>query len=82
MPKRRSGFIRAEALHALAPGHALEGRFNLNPSTSLNTCLRKPLANLQHIVFVDKAHLQVDLSKPRLTVRTQILVTEAARNWT
>ncbi len=62
------------------PRHAREGRLNVNALDFLHDCREDLLGDVLDILFLDKAHFEVDLREFRLAVCAQILITEASRN--
>ena len=75
------GFVASKPRHGVGVGQALE--------RSLNLELRRQIADqtgvqafnqAEDILFLDKAHFQVELGELRLPVGAQVFVTEAAGN--
>ena len=72
------GFVRAEAVHSLPPGHPQEGSLHIHVQHFLEYPLQEALLDLHHVILVDEGHLQVDLGELGLAIGPQILVPEAA----
>ncbi len=71
--------IATEATHSFVPCHALQWR-KLNATYLLKQVAGHILEELQYILLINKRHLAVDLSELRLTVSTQVLITETLCN--
>src|SRR5690606_28420983 len=72
------GGVVAEAAHRLVVGHARQGGGNLEVEDFLGQPFYYAVDHVDHVVVVDEAHLEVDLSELRLAIGTQILVAKAA----
>ena len=71
--------VGAEAAHGLVVGEAREGLDLAQVGPDVRRQRREQLLHqLQHVLFVDEAHLEVELGELRLAVGAQVLVAEAA----
>ena len=76
--KAQIRLIRAILVHGILPLHARQRQLNVHIQHFLKHALEKAFVDSNHIILIDKGHFQVNLGKFRLTVCTQVLVTEAA----
>ena len=74
------GLVAAIVLHGLGPGHPQERLRQLHAADGLEEVLGHTFEEVDDIVLLDKGHLTVYLSEFRLTVGTQIFITEALGN--
>ena len=74
------GLVTTIILHGVCPWHALERFCQLNATQFLEQILGHSLEEFDHIVLLHKRHFAVNLCKFRLTVSTQVLVTETFGN--
>ncbi len=72
--------VRAVLVHCVLPGHARQRKLNINIEHFLEYALEEALVYCDNVVLIHEGHLKVDLGELRLTVGTQVLVTEAAGN--
>ena len=72
--------IGAVSVHCLVPGHTLKRGFYIHAHNILENTLYKTLVHGHYVIFVNKAHLHINLGELRLAVGAKVLVTEAAGN--
>ena len=68
--------IRAVSFHSLVPGDSRERCLDLNSHEFIKEFLQKTLLNFYNTIHVNKGHFEVYLSKFRLSVRTQVFISE------
>ena len=73
------GLVRAEAAHRLRIRHARQRRLQLDADRAPHRA-EHVLAERDHVVLLDEAHLDVELGELRLAVRAEVLVAVAARD--
>ncbi len=72
--------VRTIEIHGIIPAHARNPVCNLNIQDILEKSPHHALECSKHVLLLHKRHLTVYLGELRLTVSTQILVTETAHN--
>jgi|GEM_PF-5943200 len=72
------GLVRPETAHRLMPAHPRKRSRQLNIQHLAKHRSDHSLGDRLDVGFIDKGHLQVQLGELRLTVGTQVFVTEAA----
>ena len=78
--KTQIGFIGTVGFHSLMPGQALKGSGNSYAQSLVKDFSYHALHQGLQLNLINKGHFQVKLGKFRLTVGTQVLITEAAGN--
>ena len=73
-------FVRTVLVHGIVPAHARKRIRNIHVKNTLEELSHHRLEGIEHILLLHERHLAVDLCKLRLTVSTEVLVTEAAHN--
>ena len=73
-------FVRTILVHSIVPAHARERIRNIHVKNTLEELSHHRLEGVQHILLLHERHLAVDLCKLRLTVSTEVLVTEATHD--
>ena len=79
-PEAQVGLVDAEALHGLFPAHARERDRELDAHGVLERVAQHLLPGGEHVLFLDEAHLHVELRELELAIRAQVLVAETARH--
>ena len=79
-PKAKVGAVAAVTEHRLVVSDPRPRSRGNRKIGRLEYCCDRSLADLDHLVFVNKRHLDVELRELRLTVGAQVLVAEAAGN--
>ena len=69
--------VGTETVHGFLPGHPRDGKLHVHTNGLLEDPGQQTLIDINDIINVHERQLHIDLGKFRLTVRTQILVTEA-----
>ena len=72
------GLIDAVVIHGVLVFDAAEGGLELLAQYLLKDALHKALVHRHDVLLIDEGHFHVDLGEFRLTVGTQVLITEAA----
>ncbi len=78
--KAQIRFIRTKAAHALLPWDPDEMILKIHILNTLEDSLHEFLNRLEDCLFITEGHLNIDLGEFRLTVSTQILITETSGN--
>ena len=78
--KTQIRFVAAIFIHGFVPGHALHGPLDIHTQRSFEHISNEAFHHVHDIVHLYERHLHVQLGKFRLTVGTQIFITEAAGN--
>ena len=76
----RIGLIGAVAVHGVLPRDTRQRKLNVEVQRFFEQTLNEALVHRHDVVRFDERHFKVDLRKVRLTVRTKVLVAEAARD--
>ena len=69
--------VRTEACHRLIVLHPEERCLDIDAHSFLHQSLDEAFLHRHDVVFVDEAHLEVDLCELRLTVSSEVFVSEA-----
>ena len=72
--------VRAKTVHGLLPGDTLDRKLNIHIQNLFKQICKISFIYINDIVYIHKGQLHIDLGKLRLTVRTEIFITEAARD--
>ena len=73
-------FVGTETVHSLFPGHSLDRELYLNAEHLFEQVCQQSLIDIDNIIYINESKLHIDLGELRLTVGTQVLVTEAFYN--
>ena len=76
--KAQIGLIGAKAVHRFGVGEARQRSLQLLAHHITEKAHKEAFGNIENVIDIDKGHFEVDLREFRLTVRTEILVAEAA----
>ena len=71
-------FIRSKSVHSLLPGNTLNRKFYFNIQNFFKQIRQESLIYINNIIHIYKRKFHIDLCKFRLSVRTEILITEAS----
>ena len=69
-------FVGTETVHSLFPGHSLDRELYLNAEHLFEQMCQQSLIDIDNIIYINESKLHIDLGELRLTVGTQVLVTE------
>ena len=72
------GPIGAEAIHGLMPGEAREGPGQINPFDGLPDAGDQGFVELEDLLLIHEAHLDVQLGEFRLAIGPEVFIAEAA----
>ena len=78
--KAQIRFVAAETIHSIVPGQTLERNLDVLAQRTLEDVVDQAFHELQNLVNLHEGHFHVQLGEFRLTVSTQVLITEAACN--
>ena len=70
--------VRTETVHSFLPGDSLDRKFNIYIKNFFEQVCKESLIYVDDIINIYERKLHIDLRKFRLTVRTKVLITEAA----
>ena len=69
-------FVGTETVHSLFPGHSLDRELYLNAEHLFEQVCQQSLIDIDNIIYINESKLHIDLGELRLTVGTQVLITE------
>ena len=69
-------FVRTVAVHRFLPCHSLDRKLYIHIQNFLEQFCKETLVDFDHVIYIHKGKLHIDLGKLRLSVCTKILVTE------
>ena len=70
--------IGSKTIHGLLPGHTLDWKLHLKADCFLTDIFQQLFIHCNHIVHIHKGQFHIHLCEFGLSVRTQILITEAS----